>query len=160
MLENQNWQLYASGTADDSGIVPKASRKQQYTKLTNEYQHDGPGQACNCTWKFYRTWQPVYRYADYPSTIRCVSNRKLVSRFRTGCHGLQVDTDRWVEGVAMDRGCLVCNSPGCVDDEQHFIFDCPAYSHVRVMHMNLFQCCCIVADFLSLCEPNACGGYL
>ena len=102
------------------------------------------------TLKFYRTLQPVYKYADYLSTIRCVSNRRLGSRFRTGCHGLQVDTDRWVEGVDMDRGCLVCNSPGCVEDERHFIFDCAAYNVIRVMHMNLFQYCCIVADFLSL----------
>ena len=57
------------------------------------------------TLKFYRTLQPAFRYADYLSTIRCVtlSNRRLVSRFRTGCHGLQIDTDRsqWVEGVHM-----------------------------------------------------------
>ena len=33
------------------------------------------------TSKFYGTLQPVYRYADYLSTIRCVSNRRLVSRF-------------------------------------------------------------------------------
>ena len=45
------------------------------------------------TLKFYRTLQPVYRYADYLSAIKCVSNRRLVSRFITGCHGLQVDTD-------------------------------------------------------------------
>ena len=56
----------------------------------------------------------------------------------------------------MDRGCLVCNLPRCVEDEQHFIFDCPAYNHIRVMHMNLFQYnnCCTVADFLSLCETK------
>ena len=48
------------------------------------------------TLKFYRILQPVYRYADYLSTIRCASNRRLISRFRTGCHGLQIDTDRWV----------------------------------------------------------------
>ena len=89
-----------------------------------------------------------------------ISIRRLVSRFRTGCHGLQVDTDRWFEGVDMDRGCLVCNSPGCVEDEQLSIFDCPAYNHIRVMHMNLFQYFCTVADFLSSCEPNACGGHL
>ena len=58
----------------------------------------------------------------------------------------------------MDRGCLVCSSLGCVEDEQHFIFDCPAYNHVRVMHLNLFQYCSTVADFLSLCESNASGG--
>ena len=34
------------------------------------------------TLKFYKTLQPVYRYADYLSAIKCVSNRRLVSRFQ------------------------------------------------------------------------------
>ena len=69
-------------------------------------------------------------------------------------------TNRWVQDVDVDRGCLVCNLPGCVEDEQHFIFNCPAYDHIRVKHVNLLQYCCTVADFLSLCESNACGGFL
>ena len=114
----------------------------------------------SCFMKFYKTLQPVRRYADYLSTIRCASNRRLISRFRRGCHGLQVDTIRWVKDVDVDRGCLVCYSPGCVEDEQHFIFDCPAYNHIRVKHMNLLQYCCTLADFLSLCEPKSGGGFL
>ena len=47
-----------------------------------------------------------------------------------------------------------------MEDEQHFIFDCPAYDHIRVKHVNLLQYCCAVADFSSLCEPDACGGFL
>ena len=94
------------------------------------------------------------------SLLSGVSNRRLISRFRTDCHGLQVDTDRWVEGVDVERSCLVCNSPGCVEDEQHFIFGCPAYDHIRVKHVKLLHYCCTVADFLSLCEIDACGGFL
>ena len=52
----------------------------------------------------------------------------------------------------------------CVVDEQHFVFDCPAYSHIRSQHLDLLQHCCAIADFVSLynhiCEPNACGGFL
>ena len=29
-----------------------------------------------------------------------------------------------------------------------------------VQHLNLLQHCCTIADFISLCEPNACGGFL
>ena len=46
------------------------------------------------TLSFYRTLQPMYRHADHLSAIKCASSRRLVSRFRTGCHGLQVDTDQ------------------------------------------------------------------
>jgi len=37
----------------------------------------------------YRTMQPEYKYAEYLSVVKCASNRRLISRFRTGCHGLQ-----------------------------------------------------------------------
>ena len=76
--------------------------------------------------------------------------------FRTGWHGLRVDTGRWADGVHLDRTdrlCLVCKSLDCVEDEQHFVFDCPAYCYIRSQHLNLLQHC-------FLCEPNACGGFL
>jgi len=47
-----------------------------------------------------------------------------------------------------------------VEDEQHFVFDCPAYSHIRSQHLDLLQHCCTIADFMTLCEPNACGNFL
>ena len=43
----------------------------------------------------YRTMQLEYNPAEYLSVVKCVSNRRLISRFRTGCHGLRVDTGRW-----------------------------------------------------------------
>ena len=51
------------------------------------------------------------------------------------------------------------SSLGCVEDEQHLIFDCSAYDHIRVKHVNLVHYCCTVADFLSLFESNVCGGF-
>ena len=39
----------------------------------------------------YETSQPEYRYAEYLSSVRCFSNKKLLSRFRCGCHCLHVD---------------------------------------------------------------------
>ena len=107
--------------------------------------------------------QPEYKSAEYLSVVKCASNRRLISRFRTGCHGLQVDTGRWADGVHLDRTdrlCLVCQSLDYVEDEQHFVFDCPAYSHIRSQHLDLLQHCCTIADFMTLCEPNACGGFL
>jgi len=115
----------------------------------------------------YRTMQPEYKSAECLSVIKCASNRRLNSRFRTGCHGLRVDTGRWADGVHLDRTdrlCLVCKSLDCVEDEQHFVFDCPAYSHICEMHqVTAFgppAARCTIADFMILCEPNACGGFL
>jgi len=51
-------------------------------------------------------------------------NSRLLSKLGLdcGCHALHVDTGRW---VGTGRLCHVLQD---VEDEQHFIFDCPAYS--------------------------------
>ncbi len=56
----------------------------------------------------YRTMQPEYKSAEYLSVVKCVSNRRLLNRFRTGCHGLRVDTGRWADGVHLDRTDKMC----------------------------------------------------
>ena len=67
------------------------------------------------------------------------------------------------DGVHLDRTdrlCLVCKSLDCVEDEQHFVFDCPAYMYSHIRHLDLLQHCCAIADFTTLCEPDACRGLL
>jgi len=41
-------------------------------------------------------------------------------------------TDRLVQVVGLCR---------LVEDEQHFVLDCPAYSHIRSQHWDLLQHC-------------------
>lgn len=53
----------------------------------------------------FRTLQPEYVYAQYLSQVNCFTNRRLLSRFRSGCHGLRVDTGRWENNVHLDRLC-------------------------------------------------------
>ena len=77
--------------------------------------------------------QPEYRYAEYQSSVRCFSNRRLLNRFRCGCHGLHVDTGQWVDTKREDRLCQD------MEDEQHFLFSCPAYSDIRQQYASLFQ---------------------
>ena len=50
-----------------------------------------------------RTMQPDYKLAEHLSVVKCASNRRLISRFRTGCHGLRVNTGRCEDGVHLDR---------------------------------------------------------
>ena len=60
-----------------------------------------------------------------------------------------------------DRLCQVCHSSRDVEDEQHFLFSCPAYSDARQKHAgaSLFQQAFIVSDFFTNSELNACGGF-
>lgn len=76
---------------------------------------------------------PEYIPTNYLSVVKCASNRRLTSRIKTGCHGLRVNRGCWSDDVHLDRTnrlCLVRKSLDCVKDEQHFHFDCPAYSHI------------------------------
>ena len=94
-------------------------------------------------------------------SFKCFSNRRLLRRFRSGCHGLHVDTGRWEDSVHLDRKdslCIVCRSSQQVEDEHHFLFDCPAYSSIQASHASLFQCACSVSDVFDSCE--ACGGFI
>ena len=49
-----------------------------------------------------------------------------------------------------DRLCLVCKSLDCMEDEQHFVFDCPAYSHIRSQHLEPLQHCCTAVPLQTL----------
>ena len=47
-----------------------------------------------------------------------------------------------------------------MEDEHHFLFDCPAYSSIRGSHANLSQCACSVSEIFDSCKANACGGVI
>ena len=48
-----------------------------------------------------------------------------------------------------------------VENEHHFLFDCPAYNHIRQQYSHLFhQASLSVATFLATNQPNVVGSYL
>ncbi len=50
---------------------------------------------------------------------------------------------------------------GSVEDEHHFLFDCPAYSRICQQYSHLFhQASPSVATFLATDQPNVEGRYL
>lgn len=55
---------------------------------------------------------------------------RSLSRFRTGSHCLRVETGRWSNTPREDRLCECCNL-ALVEDEHHFLFDCPFYCIIR-----------------------------
>ena len=100
----------------------------------------------------YRTFHPAHAYAQYLSSVRCLSNRRLISRFRSGCHGLHVDTGRFAkDGHRLQKENRVCHvgHSAAVEDQQHFLLGCPAYSHLHAEHAELFQAFpCTVASVM------------
>ena len=69
-----------------------------------------------------------YVQAPYLSALKNFRRRRLVSRFRCGCHRLHVDTGQFkpVEQRVdrEQRFCPVCETD-TAEDEHHFVFDCP-----------------------------------
>ena len=60
-------------------------------------------------------------------------------KFRLGAHWLRVETDRWLPSKPPrdKRVCQHCHMD-TVEDEQHFLFDCSLYRHIRDQHAFLF----------------------
>ena len=57
--------------------------------------------------------------------------------------------------------CEVCKS-GCVENEHHFLFDCPAYAHIRYCnsHATLFHGIQTVSSVINSNNPCLLGRYL
>ena len=91
-------------------VASVTEREQQVFKY---FQYDN-----HSSLELNRTSQPEYSYAQYISEVKCWSNRRLLSMFGSGCHGLRVDTRRWKDNPHFDRKdklCLVCRSTQAED---------------------------------------------
>lgn len=74
--------------------------------------------------------------------VRDSHHRASLSRFRCSCHDLRVERDRYLPASLKPprhlRSCLLCAS-SAVEDEQHMVFDCPLYDHIRFEFAELFS---------------------
>ena len=77
--------------------------------------------------------------ASYLGELRPEAPMFDLIKFRVGGHSLRVETDRWLhpKPPREQRLCRCCNT-GAVEDEQHFLFDCPYYASFRGQHFSLF----------------------
>ena len=56
--------------------------------------------------------------------------RKTLVKLRISCHKLRIETGRYDNIPRNERICNFCNC-NKIEDETHFLLDCPAYSQVR-----------------------------
>jgi len=112
----------------------------------------------------YQPLQPEYVLAPYLSAVKGFKNRKLISRFRCGCHGLHVDTGRLLPLAQQvpreQRHCVFCAS-GSAEDEHHFVFDCPAHCVIRNRFTNIFWSPApTLSSFFTLHDPQVIARFL
>ena len=87
---------------------------------------------------------------EYEPYLKYVENRDkriLLTKFRIGICPLRIETGRYeIIGtskgiIASERTCLVCNGQE-VEDEFHFLLECPVYNMRRVKMLNIFRDSC------------------
>ena len=68
----------------------------------------------------------VEQYLKLPS----FKDRQLISKFLCSDHNLEIEAGRHKNTPRNDRLCTTC-SLGKIEDEEHFLIECPAYSTIR-----------------------------
>ena len=64
--------------------------------------------------------------------------RSYIAQIRCGILPLHIETGRWININVEERTCKVCNQD-IVEDETHFIFNCPKYSYERAEFISMVE---------------------
>jgi hypothetical protein len=75
---------------------------------------------------------------NYLYVFPSVKKKISIAKIRTNSHELQSETWRWsIPKTPWDeRVCHLCDTKK-VEDEKHFLLDCPAYTHIRSTFQNI-----------------------
>ena len=111
------------------------------------------------TYTRYRTWiidnhpSPCHLDAFIPTNIkhiilrlRCTSFPLAIQAGRLGKHKIP----------RSQRRCKACNQ-GCVEDEKHFLIECPLYTQIRHRFPDIFRHEASVADILNYTNQGLLG---
>ena len=75
---------------------------------------------------FYKNIYKIQTRAQYVDSISYRSDRSVLAKIRISAHNLTVEKGRYTGILRHDRICKVCNT-GSIENEQHFLLECPAY---------------------------------
>ena len=79
-----------------------------------------------------------FQYQKYLNVLNIVKYRKSLSRLRLSSHRLEVEVGRWAKPNKIpyeNRKCHICN---ILEDEFHFLLECPLYSDLRKLYINKY----------------------
>ena len=74
----------------------------------------------------YLSINPELKEANFKNVIE--TDRRLISKYRTGCHHLKIETGRWQNQLRDERFCL-CGP--AVQDISHVLLYCPMLQDIR-----------------------------
>ena len=89
--------------------------------------------------RFYRMFKQNMSVENFVKYNLTPSQRSITAQFRAGILPLQVETGRFRNVKYEERICLICDLQK-VEDEMHFMFECPCYAHIRQNWLkNIFE---------------------
>ena len=88
--------------------------------------------------EFYSTFNTECTPSYYLDLTRKITNRKVLVKLRIGNHKLMIKSGRYDQIPRENRLCPSCGSNE-IEDETHFLFNCPKYSIQRDEFYNKVQ---------------------
>ena len=79
---------------------------------------------------FYYTFKKNYSLSAYLDLTRKNPSRKSLVKLRISSQKLRIETGRYNKVPRDERLCSLCNC-NKIEDETHFLLDCPSYSSIR-----------------------------
>lgn len=79
-----------------------------------------------------------FQYQNYLDVLNITKYRENLSRLRLSSHRLEVEVGRWAKPNKIpyqNRKCKVCH---VLEDEFHFLLECPLYTDLRKRYINKF----------------------
>ena len=83
---------------------------------------------------FYKTIA-VFQFQPYLENINIMKFSHVFSKLRVSSHRLAIETGRWVRPTPIpvgERKCFTCQT---LEDEYHFVLECPVYSQIRKQYI-------------------------
>ena len=97
-----------------------------------------------------------FGFKQYLDIILIAKYRYALTRLRTSSHRLAIETGRWTKPHStprFERKCQLCNT---LEDEFHFMLECPLYRDVRVKYIRKYYVNCEVVIYFDRCVCVMC----
>ena len=108
------------------------------TAFTEKYEEDFKKDLHDDNHSKYETFKTIYNQYEIQDYLLNVGNshhRQTISKLRTCCHKLHIETGRYKKQAREERKCTICNADE-IETEKHFLLNCETLSNIRV---KLFQ---------------------
>ncbi|XP_048587171.1 uncharacterized protein LOC125570132 [Nematostella vectensis] len=105
---------------------------EQQTWLSSIQNDNRKDQAQKNKLRTLKKFKLSHNLEDYLTDVKNIDHRIALTKFRLSNHKLAIKTGRYEKPYKKpnERKCLVCQT-GKVEDEEHFLLECPAYKDDR-----------------------------